>query len=77
MVEKKFPLSPSGGQANQDGWTRYKQYSTPDHVRKNAKMFWNFGVSREIRYEINCRKDNRTAKILTFDPTPLSKKNHG
>ena len=37
-------------------------------------MFWNFGVSREIRYEINCRKDNRTAKILTFDPTPLSKK---
>ena len=74
VFEKKFPLSPSGGQANQDGWTRYKQYSTPDHVRKNAKMFWNFGVSREIRYEINCRKDNRTAKILTFDPTPLSKK---
>ena len=36
-------------------------------------MFWNFGVSREIRYEVNCRKDNRTAKILTFDPTPLSK----
>jgi len=35
-------------------------------------MFWNFGVSREIRYEVNCRKDNRTAKILTFDPTPLS-----
>ena len=74
VFEKKFPLSPSGGQSNQDGWTRYKQYSTPDHVRKNAKMFWNFGVSREIRYEINCRKDNRTAKILTFDPTPLSKK---
>ena len=72
VFEKKFPLSPSGGQSNQDGWTRYKQYSTPDHVRKNAKMFWNFGVSREIRYEINCRKDNRTAKILTFDPTPLS-----
>ena len=74
VFEKRFPLSPSGGLVNQDGWTRYKQYSTPDHVRKNAKMFWNFGVSREIRYEINCRKDNRTAKILTFDPTPLSKK---
>ena len=74
MFEKRFPLSPSGGLVNQDGWTRYKQYSTPDHIRKNAKMFWNFGVSREIRYEINCRKDNRTAKILTFDPTPLSKK---
>ena len=72
VFEKKLPLSPSGGHVNQDGWTRYKQYSTPDHVRKNAKMFWNFGVSREIRYEINCRKDNRTAKILTFDPTPLS-----
>ena len=72
--ESRFSVAPSGGQANQDGWTRYKQYSTPDHVRKNAKMFWNFGVSREIRYEINCRKDNRTAKILTFDPTPLSKK---
>ena len=74
MFEKRFPLSPSGGLVNQHGWTRYKQYSTPDHIRKNAKMFWNFGVSREIRYEINCRKDNRTAKILTFDPTPLSKK---
>jgi len=74
VFEKRFPLSPSGGLVNQHGWTRYKQYSTPDHIRKNAKMFWNFGVSREIRYEINCRKDNRTAKILTFDPTPLSKK---
>ena len=72
VFEKRFPLSPSGGLVNQHGWTRYKQYSTPDHIRKNAKMFWNFGVSREIRYEINCRKDNRTAKILTFDPTPLS-----
>ena len=71
--ESRFTLSPSGGAVNQQGWTRYKQYSTPDHVRKNAKMFWNFGVSREIRYEVNCRKDNRTAKILTFDPTPLSK----
>ena len=72
-VEKRFPLAPSGGFVSQkDGWTRYKQYSTPDHIRKNANMFWNFGVSREIRYEVNCRKDNRTAKILTFDPTPLS-----
>ena len=67
-VEKRFPLAPSGGFVSQkDGWTRYKQYSTPDHIRKNANMFWNFGVSREIRYEVNCRKDNRTAKILTFD----------
>ena len=38
-VEKRFPMAPSGGPVSQkDGWTRYKQYSTPDHVRKNAKI---------------------------------------
>lgn len=72
QFEKKFPLIYSGGQENKNGWTRLKQYSTPDELRKNAKMFWNFGVSREIRYEINCRKDNKTALILTWDPTPMS-----
>jgi FkbM family methyltransferase len=72
--EKQFPLVPSGGDpGKKDGWTRWKQYSTPDHLRSTAKMFWNFGVSREIRYEIECRRVNKTAKILTFDPTPLSK----
>ena len=35
-------------------------------------MFWCFGVSREIRFELACRKYNKKAKILTFDPTPLS-----
>ena len=38
---------------NKQGWTKYKQYSTPDVLRRQAKMFWNFGVSREIRYELN------------------------
>ena len=74
QFEKNFPLIHSGGQENKNGWTRWKQYSTPDELRKNAKMFWNFGVSREIRYEIECRRENRKAKILTFDPTPLSKR---
>ena len=35
-------------------------------------MYWCFGVSREIRWEKKCRKYNRTAKILTWDPTPMS-----
>ena len=74
QFEKNFPLIYSGGQENKNGWTRWKQYSTPDELRKNAKMFWNFGVSREIRYEIECRRENRKARILTFDPTPLSKR---
>lgn len=73
QFEKNFPLIYSGGQENKNGWTRWKQYSTPDELRKNAKMFWNFGVSREIRYEIECRRENKRATILTFDPTPLSK----
>ena len=44
QFEKKFPLIYSGGQENKNGWTRWKQYSTPDELRKNAKMFWNFGI---------------------------------
>jgi len=72
LYEKKFPFVPTANTDRKDGWTKYKQYSTPDQIRKNAKMFWNFGVSREIRYELGCRRDNRTAKILTWDPTPLS-----
>ena len=70
--EKMFPLCPSNTKKNKKGWTKFKQYSTPDRLRRQAKMFWNFGVSREIRYELNCRKDNQTAKILTWDPTPMS-----
>ena len=36
-VEKRFPMAPSGGPVNQkDGWTRHKQYSTPDNVLE----FW-------------------------------------
>ena len=76
QYELKFPLTPSAGDTkqkpNNKGWTKYKQYSTPDSLRKSAGMFWNFGVSREIRFELGCRKDNRSAKILTWDPTPLS-----
>ena len=70
--EKMFPLCPSNTKKNKKGWTKFKQYSTPDTLRRQAKMFWNFGVSREIRYELNCRKDNKTAMILTWDPTPMS-----
>jgi FkbM family methyltransferase len=73
QYENKFPLSPSAIR-NTNGWTKNKQYSTPDELRKNAKMFWNFGVSKEIIYELACRKDNRSAKILTWDPTPESQK---
>ena len=72
LYELKFPFVPTADTDRKDGWTKYKQYSTPDNLRKTAKMFWNFGVSREIRYELGCRRDNRTAKILTWDPTPLS-----
>lgn len=72
QYEKRFPLVPTAFVKQKDGWTRYKQYSTPDELRKNAKMFWNFGVSKEIRYELGCRRDNRSAKIMTWDPTPIS-----
>jgi len=72
LYEKRFPLVPTAFVKQKDGWTRYKQYSTPDDLRKKAKMFWNFGVSKEIRYELGCRRDNRSAKIMTWDPTPIS-----
>ena len=64
--EKKFPMVP------EQGWTRYKQYSTPDLLRKNIKTFWGFGVSKEIRFEEGVRRDNSTAKIYTWDPSPIS-----
>jgi hypothetical protein len=64
--EKKFPMVP------EQGWTRYKQYSTPDVLRKNIKTFWGFGVSKEIRFEEGVRKDNKSVKIYTWDPSPIS-----
>lgn len=64
--EKKFPMVP------EKGWTRYKQYSTPDILRRNIKTFWGFGVSKEIRFEEGVRKDNRAVKIHTWDPSPIS-----
>ena len=64
--EKKFPMVP------EKGWTRYKQYSTPDLLRKSIQTFWGFGVSKEIRFEEGVRKDNRSVKIHTWDPSPIS-----
>ena len=64
--EKKFPMVP------EKGWTRYKQYSTPDILRKSIKTFWGFGVSKEIRFEEGIRRDNESAKIYTWDPSPIS-----
>jgi hypothetical protein len=64
--EKKFPMVP------EKGWTRYKQYSTPDVLRKSIQTFWGFGVSKEIRFEEGVRKDNRSVKIHTWDPSPIS-----
>lgn len=64
--EKKFPMVP------EKGWTRYKQYSTPDLLRKSMQTFWGFGVSKEIRFEEGVRKDNKSVKIHTWDPSPIS-----
>ena len=64
--EKKYSMVP------EQGWTRYKQYSTPDILRKNIKTFWGFGVSKEIRFEEGVRKDNKSVKIYTWDPSPIS-----
>ncbi len=54
------------------GWTRYRQYSTPDALRKDIKTFWGFGVSKEIQFEEGVRRDNKSAKIYTWDPSPIS-----
>lgn len=65
--EKKFPLAPT------EGWSIYKQYSTPDALRKSMHTMWSFGVSKEIRFEEGVRKDNPNVKIYTWDPTPIAK----
>jgi hypothetical protein len=41
-------------------------------LRKNIKTFWGFGVSKEIRFEEGVRKDNKSVKIYTWDPSPIS-----
>ncbi len=64
--ETKYPIVP------QNGWTRHRQYSTPDVLRKSLKTFWGFGVSKEIQFEEGVRRDNRSAKIYTWDPSPIS-----
>jgi len=64
--EKEFPMVP------EKGWTRYKQYSTPDVLRKNMQIFWGFGVSKEIKFEEGIRRDNKSVKIFTWDPSPIS-----
>ena len=64
--EKKIPMVP------EKGWTRYKQYSTPDFLRKNMQIFWGFGVSKEIKFEEGIRRDNKSVKIFTWDPSPIS-----
>ena len=64
--EKKFPLAPT------EGWSIYKQYSTPDALRKSMHTMWSFGVSKEIRFEEGIRRDNAGVKIYTWDPTPIA-----
>ena len=64
--EKRFPMVP------EKGWTRYKQYSTPDLLRNSIQTFWGFGVSKEIRFEEGIRRDNKSVKIYTWDPSPIS-----
>ncbi len=64
--EKRFPMVP------EKGWTRYKQYSTPNLMRKSIQTFWGFGVSKEIRFEEGIRRDNKSVKIYTWDPSPIS-----
>ena len=64
--ETLFPMVPNSG------WTRYRQYSTPDLLRKDIKTFWGFGVSKEIQFEEGVRRDNKSAKIYTWDPSPIS-----
>jgi len=53
-------------------WKRYKQYATPNTFRSAIKIFWSFGVSKEIRFEDGVRRDNPDCKIYTWDPTPIS-----
>jgi len=64
--EKKFPLAPT------KGWSIYKQYATPDALRKSMHTMWSFGVSKEIRFEEGIRRDNAGVKIYTWDPTPIA-----
>lgn len=64
--EKKFPLAPTSN------WTVYRQYATPDKLRKSMSTMWSFGVSKEIRFEEGIRKDNPNVKIYTWDPTPIA-----
>ena len=66
QYEKKFPLAPT------NGWSVYKQYATPDKLRKTMNTMWSFGVSKEIRFEEGVRKDNSAVKIYTWDPTPIA-----
>src|SRR6056300_1152628 len=64
--EKKFSLAPTLD------WTVYRQYATPDRLRKSMSTMWSFGVSKEIRFEEGVRKDNPNVKIYTWDPTPIA-----
>lgn len=64
--EKKFSLAPN------KHWQRFKQYITPDHIRKSAKNMWSFGVGHEIYFEQNIISQNKDIKIYTWDPTPVS-----
>ena len=64
--QKKFPLAPT------EGWSIYKQYATPDALRKSMHTMWSFGVSKEIRFEEGIRRDNAGVKIYTWDPTPIA-----
>lgn len=64
--EQKFPIAPK------NGWSIYKQYATPDQLRKSMTTMWSFGVSKEIRFEEGVRRDNPDVKIYTWDPTPIA-----
>ena len=55
-----------------NGWTVHYQYNSPDVIRKNMKVMWSFGVSKEINFEEGIRKDNSSVKIYTWDPTPIA-----
>tara|TARA_Y100000592_G_C5428490_1_gene297019 strand:- start:376 stop:1044 length:669 start_codon:yes stop_codon:yes gene_type:complete len=65
--ESKFPTVPVD-------WIHFKQYAVPLEFAKKLEVFWSFGVSKEILFEENIRKNNANAKIYTCDPTPMALK---
>ena len=63
--EKTFPLVPST-------WHRCHQYAISDTLMPALKNVWSFGISKECKMEERVRQYNKTTKIYTWDPTPIS-----